>query len=48
MHLRATRNTGATLEEVTETLLHTAIYASVPVTNGAMKILKTEIENGQL
>jgi 3-oxoadipate enol-lactonase / 4-carboxymuconolactone decarboxylase len=41
MHLRATRNTGATLEEVTETLLHTAIYAGVPVTNGAMKILKS-------
>ncbi len=40
MHLRATRNTGATPDDVKEVLLHTAIYAGVPVTNGAMKIAK--------
>ncbi|MBO0951933.1 bifunctional 3-oxoadipate enol-lactonase/4-carboxymuconolactone decarboxylase PcaDC [Fibrella forsythiae] len=40
MHLRATRNTGASPDDVKETLLHTAIYAGVPVTNGAMKIAK--------
>ena len=40
MHLRATRNTGATPDDVKETLLHTGIYAGVPVTNGAMKIAK--------
>lgn len=40
MHIRATRNTGATPDDVKEVLLHTAIYAGVPVTNGAMKIAK--------
>ncbi len=40
MHIRATKNTGATEEDVKETLLHIAIYAGVPVTNGAMKIAK--------
>lgn len=40
MHIRATKNTGATPEDVKEVLLHTGIYAGVPVTNGAMKIAK--------
>lgn len=40
MHIRATRNTGASPDDVKETLLHTAIYAGVPVTNGALKIAK--------
>ncbi|WP_375447610.1 3-oxoadipate enol-lactonase [uncultured Fibrella sp.] len=40
MHIRATKQTGATPDDVKEALLHTAIYAGVPVTNGAMKIAK--------
>ncbi len=40
MHIRATRNTQATEEDVKEVLLHTAIYAGVPVANGAIKIAK--------
>lgn len=40
MHIRATRNTQATVEDVKEVLLHTAIYAGVPVANGAIKIAK--------
>ena len=40
MHFRATRNTGASEEDVKEVLLHISIYAGVPVTNGAMKIAK--------
>ena len=40
MHFRATRNTGASEEDVKEVLLHIGIYAGVPVTNGAMKIAK--------
>jgi 4-carboxymuconolactone decarboxylase len=40
MHIRATKNTGATPDEVKEVLLHTGVYAGVPVTNGAMKIAK--------
>lgn len=40
MHIRATKNTGATEADVKEVLLHTGVYAGVPVTNGAMKIAK--------
>jgi 4-carboxymuconolactone decarboxylase len=40
MHIRATKNTGATEEDVKEVLLHTAVYAGVPVANGAIKIAK--------
>jgi 4-carboxymuconolactone decarboxylase len=40
MHIRATKNTGATPEDVKEVLLHTGVYAGVPATNGAMKIAK--------
>ena len=40
MHIRATKNTGATPNDVKEVLLHTAIYAGVPVANGALKIAK--------
>lgn len=40
MHIRATKNTGATQEDVKEVLLHTGVYAGVPVINGAMKIAK--------
>lgn len=40
LHLGATRHTGATEDDVKEVLLHTAIYAGVPATNGAMKTAK--------
>jgi 4-carboxymuconolactone decarboxylase len=40
MHIRATKNTGATPDDVKEVLLHTGVYAGVPVANGAMKIAK--------
>ena len=46
MHLRATKNTGATEDDVKEVLLHTAVYAGVPVANGAIKIAK-EIFNAK-
>jgi 4-carboxymuconolactone decarboxylase len=45
MHIRATKNTGATEEEVKEVLLHTAVYAGVPVANGAIKIAKEIFTN---
>lgn len=38
MHVRATRNTGASLEDIKEALLHVAIYAGVPAANHAFKI----------
>ena len=40
-HLRATRNTGATPEEVREALLHVAVYAGVPAANAAFATAKT-------
>ena len=40
MHIRATKNTGATKEDVKEVLLQTAVYAGVPVSNNAFKIAK--------
>lgn len=40
MHIRATRNTGASEADVLEALLHVAIYAGVPRANHAIKIAK--------
>jgi len=40
MHIRATANTGATPEEVRETLLHVAVYAGVPAANHALRLAK--------
>ncbi|ADZ67863.1 MULTISPECIES: 4-carboxymuconolactone decarboxylase [Brucella] len=40
MHIRATRNTGATKEDICEALMHVAIYAGVPASNHAFKIAK--------
>lgn len=38
MHINATRNTGATEDDIREALLHVAIYAGVPNANHAMKL----------
>ena len=49
MHVRATRNTGATKEDIREALLHVAVYAGVPAANHAFKIVKkayAEMEAG--
>lgn len=49
MHVRATRNTGATKEDVMQALLHAAVYAGVPRANHAIKIAKevyAEMEDG--
>ena len=40
MHIRATRNTGASEADVMEALLHVAIYAGVPRANHAIRIAK--------
>jgi 4-carboxymuconolactone decarboxylase len=47
MHIRATKNTGATEDDVKEVLLHTAVYAGVPVANGAIKIAKKIFDEGE-
>ncbi|MFQ3355373.1 MAG: 4-carboxymuconolactone decarboxylase [Paracoccaceae bacterium] len=40
MHIRATKNTGASMEDVREVFMHVAIYAGVPKANHAIKIAK--------
>ena len=40
MHIRATKNTGASKEDVKEILLQVALYAGVPTANTAIKIAK--------
>ena len=38
LHIRATRNTGVTREEVKEIMMHAAIYAGVPLAFGSFQI----------
>jgi 4-carboxymuconolactone decarboxylase len=40
MHIRATRNTGATPDEIREMLLHVAVYAGIPAANHGFAIAK--------
>jgi 4-carboxymuconolactone decarboxylase len=40
MHIRATKNTGASEEDVKEVLLQVAVYAGVPAANKAFKVAK--------
>lgn len=40
MHIRATRNTGVSAEEVKEVLLQVAVYAGVPAANAAFAVAK--------
>ena len=40
MHARATRNTGASPDDIKEALLHVAVYAGVPAANSAFRIIK--------
>ena len=40
MHVRATANTGASMEDVKEALLHVAVYAGVPAANRAFRVAK--------
>lgn len=40
MHVRASRNTGATPEDIAEVLMQVAVYAGVPAGNTAMRLAK--------
>jgi 4-carboxymuconolactone decarboxylase len=40
LHVRATRNTGATADDLKEVLLMVAVYAGVPAANAAIRIAK--------
>jgi len=44
LHLKATANTGASQEDIKETLLQTAVYAGIPPVNTAFKIAKEILE----
>lgn len=43
LHLRASRNTGVTDAELSEALLHVAVYAGVPAANTAFAVAKREL-----
>jgi len=40
LHVRATRNTGASAGDIGEALLHVAVYAGVPAANRAFAVAK--------
>jgi 3-oxoadipate enol-lactonase/4-carboxymuconolactone decarboxylase len=44
LHIRATRNTGVTPEEIGEVLLQVGAYAGVPAANAALKIAKAVLK----
>ena len=44
LHLRATRNTGASQDDVKELLMQVAVYAGVPAANSAVRIAKRVFE----
>ena len=44
MHVRAALRNGLTAADISEVLLHTAIYAGVPAANSALKIAQAVLE----
>lgn len=44
MHIRASQNTGTTLEDVREALMLVGVYAGIPAANTAFKIAKDVYE----
>jgi 4-carboxymuconolactone decarboxylase len=44
LHVRASRNTGATPRDVAEVLMHVAVYAGVPAANAAFAVAKAELD----
>ncbi len=44
LHLRATRNTGATVDEVKEVLMQVGVYAGMPAAVSAMRVAKATFE----
>ena len=43
LHVRATRNTGASAADILEAMLHVAVYAGVPAANHAIRIAKATL-----
>ena len=48
MHVRAARANGLTREEISEVLLHTAVYAGVPAANAAYAIAQKLLDDAAL
>jgi 4-carboxymuconolactone decarboxylase len=48
MHVRAARTNGLTPEEISEVLLHTAVYAGVPAANAAFAIAQKVLDDETL
>ena len=46
MHVRAALRNGLTREEISEVLLHTAVYAGVPAANAAFAIAQRALDEG--
>lgn len=46
MHIRATRNTGASVDDIREALFHVAVYAGVPAANRAFAVAKEVLNEG--
>lgn len=44
MHVRATRNTGASADDIMQAFLHVAVYAGVPKANHAIKLARQTLE----
>ena len=45
LHIRAIANTGATMDDVREALLHVAIYAGIPAANSGMKVARKTFDD---
>ena len=43
LHLRASRNVGVEPREISEALLHVAVYAGIPAANTAFALAKSEL-----
>lgn len=43
LHIRATRNTGVSADEIKEVLIHVAVYAGVPAANSAYAVAKSTL-----
>lgn len=44
MHVRAARRNGVTREEISEVLLHTAVYAGLPAANAAFAVAQRTLD----
>ncbi len=44
MHVRAALRNGLTVQEITEILIHTAVYAGVPASNAAFQVARQVLQ----